>query len=39
MEDPKTRRETKQDPKSKKQSGYTTKHIRIVQALKEKRSQ
>lgn len=39
MEDPKTRRETKKDPKDKKQPVYSTKHVRTVQALKEKRSQ
>lgn len=38
MDDPKTRRETKKDPKDKKAKGYTTKHVRIVQALKDKRS-
>lgn len=38
MDDPKTRRETKKDPKDKKQPIYSTKHIRMVEALKEKRS-
>lgn len=38
MEDPKTRRETKKDPKDKKQSVYSAKHIRMLEALKEKRS-
>lgn len=38
MDDPKTRKESKKDPKDKKQSIYSTKHIRMAQALKEKRS-
>jgi hypothetical protein len=38
MDDPKPRRETKKSPKDKKQSVYSTKHIRTVEALKEKRS-
>ena len=38
MEDPKTRRETKKSAKDKKQPVYSTKHIRTVEALKEKRS-
>lgn len=38
MEDPKTRRETKKDPKDKKPSGYTAKHIRIAEGLKKSRS-
>ena len=37
MDDPKTRRETKKDPKDKKQPIYSTKHIRMVQALTEKK--
>ena len=36
MDPPKTRRETKKDPKSKAQGVYTSKHVRIVEALKEK---
>lgn len=38
MDDPKTRRETKKDPKDKKQTVYSTKHVRLLEALKEKRS-
>jgi hypothetical protein len=38
MDDPKTRRETKKDPKDKKAKGYTAKHVRIQTAIQEKRS-
>jgi len=36
---PKTRRETKKDPKKKKSSVYSAKHIRQVEALKQQSKQ
>ena len=38
MDDPKTRKETKKSAKDKKQPLYSTKHVRLLEALKEKRS-
>ncbi len=40
MDPPKTRRETKKDPKAKAQGQngkYSSKHVRLVEALQEKK--
>jgi hypothetical protein len=36
MDEPKTRRETKKSDKEKKGGVYTSKHVRIQEAIKEK---
>jgi len=38
MDEPKTRRESKKTDKEKKGGVYTTKHVRIQEAIKEKTS-
>lgn len=39
MDPPKTRRELKKDPRTKKGDGpYSKKHVRITEALREKRA-
>ncbi len=36
MDDPKTRRESKKDPKQKGKQVFSQKHVRQIEALKEK---
>jgi len=38
MDEPRPRKETKKSAKDKKQPIYSTKHVRMLEALKEKRS-